>query len=91
MRKTLFSKDRPIDSNTSYYIVSDEPIIDMDYKDLLVLAIQKERASFRLYTGLAAIVKDNELNEILLSLAEEEARHMVTFEIEYGNLVSRKK
>jgi len=56
---------------------------DMDYKDLLILAMKKERKSLRLYIDLAIIVEDADSRETLLSLAEEEAGHRARFEIEY--------
>jgi rubrerythrin len=74
--------------NLSDYMTSDEPKIDMDYKDILVGAIQKEKISFRLYVDLAAAVEDGESHEVLLSLAEEEAKHKLRFEIEYDNLTA---
>jgi rubrerythrin len=72
----------------SDYMTSDGPKIDMDYRDILVGAIQKEKISFRLYVDLAAAVEDGESREVLLSLAEEEARHKLRFEIEYDNLTA---
>ena len=52
------------------------------YQDLLQTAIKKEKLSFRLYIDLAQRVEDPDLRETLLSIAEEEARHKVTLEIE---------
>ncbi len=53
------------------------------YQDLLRMAIAKEKESFRFYVSLAGKVKDEEIREALMSLAEEEARHKVSLEIEY--------
>jgi len=61
--------------------------IDMDYEELLIFAIKKEDISVKLYTDLAAIVKDKESREVLLSLAEEETEHKQRFEVEYDNLL----
>ena len=61
--------------------------IDMDYDELLIFAIKKEEISVKLYTDLAAIVKDKESREVLLSLAEEETEHKQRFEVEYDNLL----
>jgi hypothetical protein len=49
--------------------------IDVDYEDLLLLAMKKEKVSFRLYVDLAGVVADEDLHETLLSLAEEEAEN----------------
>ena len=87
--KTLFSKDRGIDINTSDYIISDEPLIDMEYKDMLCLAIEKEDAAFRIYVNLLGYVDDHEAKEVLLAIAEEEVKHKLRFEIEYDNLLKK--
>ena len=69
------------------YVVGVEPTPNMDYKDVLILAMKKEKASFRLYTDLAAEVKNEAQSKTFLSLAQEEARHKLRFEIEYDNVV----
>jgi len=61
--------------------------IDMDYKDLLTMAMQKEESSFRLYVDLASRVTDEDAYETLLALAEEEVRHKMRFEMEYDNIL----
>ena len=61
-----------------------DPELGVDYKNALILAINKEAKSFRLYVELAAIVKDKQSRETLLALAQEEAKHKLRFEIEYG-------
>lgn len=52
----------------------------MVYAEALSLAVRKERRSFRLYVRLAGLVEDDELRETLVSLAEEEAKHIVSLE-----------
>ena len=61
--------------------------IDMDYKDMLTMAMQKEESSFRFYVDLASRVKDEDAYETLLALAEEEVRHKMRFEMEYDNIL----
>ena len=63
-----------------------ESDLDMDFKDLLIMAMQKEESSFRLYVDLAARVTSEEARETLLALAEEEVKHKLRFEIEYEML-----
>ncbi len=60
-----------------------EPHPEMTYRDLLVVAMTKEKAAFRLYTNLASIAGSPELRETLLGLAQEEAQHRLRLEIEY--------
>jgi rubrerythrin len=69
------------------YVVDVEPKPDMDYCDALVLAMKKEKAAYRLYLDLAAVGEDEELTDMFLSLAQEEARHKLRFEIEYDDVV----
>ncbi|HUW18345.1 MAG TPA: ferritin family protein [Sedimentisphaerales bacterium] len=74
----------------AYIVDSGEPMY-MEYEDLLLLGMKKEKVSFRLYVELAAIVQDQELQETLLSLAEEEAKHKVQLEIDYEDYVLKRK
>jgi rubrerythrin len=69
------------------YVVDVEPQPDMDYAEALVLAMKKEKAAYRLYLDLAAVGEDEELTDMFLSLAQEEAKHKLRFEIEYDDIV----
>ena len=77
--------------NLSDYVTSDEPKVDMDYRDILAGAMEKERLSFRLYVDLAAVIEDKGCRDVLISLAEEEARHKLRFEMELDNLTARER
>ncbi len=57
----------------------------MVYTEALSLGILKERRSFKLYVRLAGMVAEEGLRETLVSLAEEEARHLITLEEKYNN------
>jgi len=65
------------------------PEVDMDYKDMLIMAMQKEEASFRLYVDLAGRVINENTHETLLALAEEEVKHKLRFETEYDLLLKK--
>jgi rubrerythrin len=69
------------------YVVEVRPRPDMDYQDALILAMKKEKAAFRLYNALAATTDDRTLRDTFLSLAQEEAKHKLRFEIEYDQVV----
>ena len=69
------------------YLVASPPKPDMTYADALVLAMKKEKAAFKLYTDLAAVAEAEELTDLFLSLAAEEAKHKLRFEIEYDDVV----
>ena len=69
---------------------SDSPSeLDMDYKDLLLLGMEKEEASFRTYVGLVGQSQDEQSREVLLALAEEEVKHKLRFETEYDMLLRK--
>ena len=74
------------DFDISDYMMDVGNEMDMDYEELLVFAIKKEEISVSLYTDLAAVVKDKESRETLLSLAQEETEHKLRFETEYRGL-----
>ena len=59
---------------------------NIEYRQALEIAVRKERSSFRFYTQLAGILLDDEVHDVILELAEEEARHLVQFETEYKKL-----
>lgn len=74
------------------YIVSDSELtVDMDYRDMLLLGIEKEEAAFRTYVNLIPSVDDEESRELLLALAEEEVKHKIRFETEYDILLKAKE
>ena len=71
------------------YTVDIEPSANMDYQSAIILAMKKEKAAFKLYTTLASKMKDSELRNMFLSLAQEEAKHKLRFEIEYDDEIMK--
>jgi rubrerythrin len=65
------------------YLVQGELRADMDYQDALILAMKKEKSAYRLYSDLAQVTDNPEFKNALLSLAQEEAKHKLRFELEY--------
>jgi rubrerythrin len=70
------------------YLVEMVPSPFMSYRELLVVAMHKEKAAFKLYTDLAAGASDDQVRATFLSLAQEEARHKLHFEIEYDDTMT---
>ena len=60
---------------------------DMSYQDALILAMKREKAAFKLYNDLAAIAPDEETRQVLLVLAQEEAKHKLGIETEYDRRI----
>jgi rubrerythrin len=65
------------------YLVDVEPSGDLDYQKALIIAMKKEKAAFKLYMNLAASTDDASLQAIFTTLAQEEAKHKLRFELEY--------
>jgi len=76
--------------DSSDYVHSDSPEIDMDFMDVLALAIEKEDAAFRLYVNMVAHAYSQESRDLLLAMAQEEVRHKLRFETERDRLLGQK-
>ena len=64
-----------------------EPFANMSYQEALQYAMKAEKAAFLLYTKLAEATDDADLEQVFRSLAQEEAKHKLRFEIEYDDHV----
>jgi len=69
------------------YTIDVEPSADMSYQDALILAMKKEKAAYRLYLYLADHVEHQDQKSLFLSIAQEEAKHKLRFEIEYDDFM----
>jgi len=88
----VLSADEKITIPEHEYILSDgETALDMDYRDVLMLGMEKEEAAFRTYVNLIPHVDNGESREVLLALAEEEVKHKIRFETEYDMLLQKSK
>ncbi len=59
------------------------PSSDMSYDEILLLAMQREKAAFKLYSDLAEAAEEETTRSLFLALAQEEAKHKLRFELEY--------
>ena len=64
--------------------------LEIDYKDILLIGIQKEEASIRLYTDLAKMTKDENSRQTLFELAREETEHKHRFQEVFEQLFKSK-
>ena len=78
-------KERVVDLKIADYTVEIEPTPHLDYAQALLLAMKKEKAAFKLYSDLAQSATDVGLRQVLLSMAQEEAKHKLRFEVEYDD------
>ncbi len=75
--------EKVLDLKIAEYIKEEEPQSNLDYQQALILAMQREKNAFRMYTDLAKATDNAELKDLFLGLAQEEAKHKLRFEIEY--------
>lgn len=87
--RTVTTEQKPPRPDSDYIMSDDQSLLDLDYQDVLLLAMQKEKAAFRTYINMAATAPDEEAQEMLLELAEEEVRHKLRFETEYNELFNK--
>ena len=79
------TKAKVLDLKIGDYLVEQKPSASMDYQSALILAMKQEKAAFRLYTDLAASTDDENVRDLFLGLAQEEAKHKLRFEVEYDD------
>jgi len=78
-----------MDLKMADYLVSVPVTPDMPYQDALIVAMKKEKAAFKLYMTLSTRAENTELKDLFLSLAIEESKHKLRFELEYDEFVLR--
>ena len=69
------------------HLVEVELRTDLNYQEALILAMKAEKNAYRLYNDLASATDNPEIQQILLGLAQEEAKHKLRFEVEYDDYV----
>ncbi len=75
------------DLKISEYMIDVSPDADLDYRSALIVAMKKEKAAYRLYTDLAAGAPNEALKKTFLTLAQEEAKHKLRFEVEFDDMM----
>ncbi|MDD4205741.1 MAG: ferritin family protein, partial [Candidatus Delongbacteria bacterium] len=63
------------DLKISDYMADIEPAPEMDYENILIVAMKREQKSKELYEDLAGRFKGEEIEKTLLKIASEEAEH----------------
>ena len=86
-KKLLDAEQSVQDLKISDYTVDAKLDDNPDYQSVLLFAMKQEKAAFKLYSDLARMASTAELRELLLGLAQEEAKHKLRFEIEYDENV----
>ncbi|KPK72403.1 hypothetical protein AMJ87_04900 [candidate division WOR_3 bacterium SM23_60] len=82
--KVLKPSDKQIeDMRIADYLIDVTPTPDMNYQQALIVAMKREKASFKLYSDLATATDDAQLRTTLHALAQEEAKHKLRLETLY--------
>ena len=81
--------DKVLDLKMSDYLVDVKPTPNMPYDDALILAMKREKNAFKLYMHLSERAPNDSLKELFQSLAIEESKHKLRFELEYDEFVLR--
>ncbi len=79
--------EKVLDLKMSDYLVDVEPTPNMSYEQALVIAMKREKNAFKLYTHLSEKAPTPELKKIFQSLATEESKHKLRFELEYDEFI----
>ena len=77
------------DLHISDYIIDIVPTEDMNYQDILIIAMKKEEKANKLYIEMANNFPGTELEQLFRRLAAEEAEHKLKFEKLYDDEVLR--
>jgi len=85
--KSVPIRHYPAGPDSDYIISNSEAPLNMDHKDILLLAMEKEEASFKNYVDLVGRAQNENARDLLLELAEEEIRHKIRFRAEYDLLL----
>jgi len=75
------------DMKISDYLVDQPFDPKMDFQDTLILAMKREEKAYHFYRDLAGRMEDTRMADLLMRLAEEEARHKSRLEEEYDKEV----
>ncbi len=81
--------EKVLDLKMSDYLVNVKPKPNMPYEDALILAMKREKNAFKLYMDLSEVAPNDNLKKIFSSLAIEESKHKLRFELEYDEYVLR--
>ncbi len=86
-KQLLKSEQKILDLKIGDHLEQVELTPNIDFQDALILAMKAEKNAFRLYNTLAQQAEDPGIKDMLLALANEEAKHKLRFETEYDDLV----
>ncbi len=81
------SRERVQDLKITETLVQPELSSNMTYQEALLFAMKSEKVAYKLYMDLATMTAGSAFAEVFHSLALEEAKHKLRFEVEYDDHV----
>jgi len=73
------------DLKISDYMVKRQPSSEMTYQDIIITAMKREEAAYKLYTEMSNNISEPKIKKLFEKLAEEELKHKVHFEKIYDD------
>ena len=86
-KKLVLATGKIADLKIGDHLTHQEPTGKLDYQQALIIAMKAEKAAYTLYTSLSDATDDASLKELFGSLAQEEAKHKLRFEVEYDDVI----
>jgi desulfoferrodoxin-like iron-binding protein len=77
------SEKKITDLKIADYLIDLAPAPDMDFQKALIIAMKREKASYKFYSDLAQAVTDMDLRDTFVALSQEEAKHKLRLETIY--------
>jgi rubrerythrin len=81
------SRERVQDLKITETLVQPDVSSSMTYQEALLFAMKSEKVAYKLYMDLAAMTAGSAFADVFHSLALEEAKHKLRFEVEYDDHV----
>lgn len=72
----------------SEYLTVDADELDLNYQNILIKAMKREEASFKLYDEMSRRFGDSQISLLFRKLAADEAKHKLIFERYYDEWLS---
>ncbi|MCB5257991.1 MAG: ferritin family protein [Candidatus Cloacimonetes bacterium] len=86
---TELNIDKVPNLHISEYLTDNIEELDLNYPNLLIMAMKREENSLRLYTELSDRFADEQIANIFRKLASEEAKHKLWFETLYDEWIKQ--
>lgn len=77
--------EKVTDLKISDYLVETPFKPDMDYQDILIMAMKREESAVKLYNDMAMRVQAAKIKDLLKFMAQQEAKHKLRLETEYDS------